>query len=67
MALIAIAHPKFRPWLDRGGAKGRTSSTPIRRSSPARKGRYPEELETYRKTKTGMDLFLRPIKMTRRA
>ncbi len=28
------------------------------------KGRYPEELATCRKTKTGLDLFLRPIKVS---
>ena len=27
-------------------------------------GRYPEELETCRKTKTGLELFLRPIKVS---
>ena len=27
-------------------------------------GRYPEELETRRKTKTGLELFLRPIKVS---
>jgi RimJ/RimL family protein N-acetyltransferase len=31
---------------------------------PGEKGRYPEELETFRKTRSGMDIFLRPIKMT---
>jgi len=63
LALIAVAHPKFRLWLVEEAKKaGFIYSDQM--IMPGEKGRYPEELETYRKTKTGMDLFLRPIKMT---
>ena len=63
LALISVAHPKFRLWLVEEAKKaGFIYSDQM--IMPGEKGRYPEELETYRKTKTGMDLFLRPIKMT---
>lgn len=63
MELIAIAHPKFRLWLVEEAKKAGFIYAD-QMIMPGEKGRYPEELETYRKTKTGMDLFLRPIKMT---
>jgi acyl-CoA hydrolase/GNAT superfamily N-acetyltransferase len=63
MALIAIAHPKFREWLVEEAKKAGFIYTD-QMIMPGEKGRYPEELETYRKTKSGMDIFLRPIKMT---
>ena len=63
MALIAVAHPKFRLWLVEEAKKAGFIYAD-QMIMPGEKGRYPEELETYRKTKSGMDLFLRPIKMT---
>jgi acyl-CoA hydrolase/GNAT superfamily N-acetyltransferase len=63
MALIAVAHPKFRLWLVEEAKKAGFIYAD-QMIMPGEKGRYPEELETYRKTKTGMDIFLRPIKMT---
>jgi acyl-CoA hydrolase/GNAT superfamily N-acetyltransferase len=63
MALIAIAHPKFREWLVEEAKKAGFIYAD-QMIMPGEKGRYPEELETYRKTKSGMDIFLRPIKMT---
>jgi acyl-CoA hydrolase/N-acetylglutamate synthase-like GNAT family acetyltransferase len=63
MALIAIAHPKFREWLVEEAKKAGFIYTD-QMIMPGEKGRYPEELETYRKTKSSMDIFLRPIKMT---
>ena len=54
MELIAIAHPKFRPWLIEE-AKKASFIYSDQAFIPGEKGRYPEELETYRKTKTGMD------------
>jgi acyl-CoA hydrolase/RimJ/RimL family protein N-acetyltransferase len=63
MALIAVAHPKFREWLVEE-AKKAGFVYPDQAIMPGEKGRYPEELETYRKTKTGMDLLLRPIKIS---
>ena len=63
MELIAVAHPKFRLWLVEEAKKAGFIYAD-QMIMPGEKGRYPEELETYRKTKTGMDIFLRPIKMT---
>jgi len=63
MALIAVAHPKFRGWLVAEAKKaGYIYADQV--ILPDEKGRYPEELEAYRTTKAGMDLFLRPIKIT---
>jgi acyl-CoA hydrolase/RimJ/RimL family protein N-acetyltransferase len=63
LALVSIAHPKFRPWL-LAEAKARhlvyadqiepEFSTPI----------YPERLERWVKLKDGTDVFIRPLKMT---
>ena len=63
MDLIAIAHPKFRPWLIEEAKKDGL----IYRDQafiPGKKGEYPEHLETYRTTKTGIKLFLRPVKIS---
>ncbi len=63
MSLISIAHPKFRQWLlDEAKQRGLVYSDQKMLSDE--RGRYPEELETYRKTRTGMDIFFRPIKFT---
>jgi acyl-CoA hydrolase/GNAT superfamily N-acetyltransferase len=63
MALISIAHPKFRPWLIEE-AKKKGLIYPDQAYIPGEKGRYPEALETFRTTKTGFQLFLRPVKIT---
>ncbi|HVO68320.1 MAG TPA: GNAT family N-acetyltransferase [Syntrophales bacterium] len=63
MALISIAHPKFRPWLIEE-AKKRGLIYQDQAYIPGERGRYPEDLETYRTTKTGFHLFLRPVKIT---
>ncbi len=63
MSLISIAHPKFRPWLIEE-AKKRGQIYEDQAFIPGEKGRYPEDLETYRTTKTGFQLFLRPVKIT---
>jgi len=63
MALISIAHPKFRPWLIEE-AKKRGIIYQDQAYIPGEKGRYPEDLETYRTTKTGFQIFLRPVKIT---
>ncbi|HPD05763.1 MAG TPA: GNAT family N-acetyltransferase, partial [Spirochaetota bacterium] len=63
MDLIAIAHPKFRPWLIEEAKKDGL----IYRDQafiPGKKGEYPEHLETFRTTKTGIKLFLRPAKIS---
>lgn len=63
MDLISIAHPKFRPWLI-DEAKKRRFIYPDQSFIPGRKGEYPEGLETYRTTKTGLRILLRPVKIT---
>jgi hypothetical protein len=63
MELIAIAHPKFRPWLIEE-AKKRNLIYRDQAFIPGKKGEYPAELETYRTTKTGEELFLRPVKIS---
>jgi acyl-CoA hydrolase/GNAT superfamily N-acetyltransferase len=63
MELIAIAHPKFRPWLIEEAKKLYL----IYRDQafiPGKKGEYPEELETYRTTKSGVEILLRPVKIS---
>ncbi len=63
MELIAIAHPKFRPMLieeaKRNGWIYRDQAF-----IPGERGIYPESLETYRATKTGLDVLFRPVKIS---
>ncbi len=63
MELIAIAHPKFRPWLIEEAKKAGLIYKD-QAFIPGERGRYPEELETYRTTKTGLNIFFRPIKIS---
>lgn len=63
MDLIAIAHPKFRPWLMETARK-RALIYKDQVFIPGEKGMYPEELEIYRTTGKGLNLFLRPAKIT---
>ncbi len=63
MDLIAIAHPKFRPWLV-AEARKRTLIYKDQVFIPGEKGMYPEELEAHRTTRKGLDVFLRPAKIT---
>jgi len=63
MELISIAHPKFRPWL----IEHAKSSSIIYKDQAflsGEKGEYPSNLETYRTTKTGLKLFIRPVKIS---
>jgi acyl-CoA hydrolase/GNAT superfamily N-acetyltransferase len=62
MDLIAIAHPNFRPWLIEE-AKRLGLIYHDQAFIPGEKGVYPEGLETYRTTETGLEIFLRPVKM----
>jgi acyl-CoA hydrolase/RimJ/RimL family protein N-acetyltransferase len=61
--LISIAHPRFRPWLieeaKRVGLIYRDQAF-----IPGKKGEYPEIFETYRTTRTGVKILLRPVKMS---
>jgi len=63
MELIAIAHPKFRPWLIEE-AKNLKLIYKDQAFIPGKAGEYPEELETYRTTKSGLEIFLRPVKIS---
>ncbi len=63
MALIAIAHPKFRPWLI-DEAKKRGLIFKDQAFIPGKQGEYPEDLETYITTKTGRQIFIRPVKIS---
>ncbi|MFX0201495.1 MAG: GNAT family N-acetyltransferase, partial [Candidatus Hodarchaeota archaeon] len=63
MELIAIAHPKFRPWLIQE-AKKLNLIFKDQAFIPGKRGEYPEALETYRTTKMGLEIFLRPVKIS---
>jgi acyl-CoA hydrolase/GNAT superfamily N-acetyltransferase len=60
MELIAIAHPKFRPWLIEEAKR----LSLIYRDQKYSPGEYPESLETFRTTRTGLEIFLRPVKIS---
>ncbi len=59
MDLIAIAHPKFRPWLV---SEARRLSL-IYRDQVYVSGEYPESSDACRITKTGQKIILRPVKI----
>lgn len=63
MALISIAHPKFRSWLVKE-AKRYCLIYEDQIINTGRSGNYPVELETYRTTSKGMELLLRPVKIS---
>lgn len=63
MELISIAHPKFRPTLIEE-AKKRGLIFRDQAFIPGKRGEYPEDLETYRTTKTNMQIFIRPVKIS---
>ncbi|MBI5606816.1 MAG: GNAT family N-acetyltransferase [Deltaproteobacteria bacterium] len=63
MALISIAHPDFRPWLIE---KAKEANLIYRDQAfiPGKRGEYPEYLESMRTTANGLQLFLRPVKIS---
>lgn len=63
MELIAIAHPQFRPWLI-DEAKKQHLIYQDQAFIPGAKGEYPEALEAYRTTESGLEILLRPVKIT---
>ncbi len=63
MELIAIAHPKFRAWLIEE-AKKLNLIYSDQKIITGKGGEYPEDLETYKTTKTGLEVFLRPVKIS---
>lgn len=60
MDLIAIAHPDFRPRL----VDEARSMFLIYRDQEFVPGVYPDGLETHRITKTGLEILLRPVKIS---
>jgi len=63
MALIQIAHPKFRPWLF-GEAKSRKLIYADQIEWPMKLPTYPLELERWIETKDKTKVFLRPLRLT---
>jgi acyl-CoA hydrolase/GNAT superfamily N-acetyltransferase len=63
MELISIAHPKFRRDLIQE-AKAQNLIYKDQAFIPGKAGEYPKEMETYRTTKTGLEVLLRPVKMS---
>ncbi len=63
MALIAIAHPDFQPWLLEEAKKAHLIYED-QAFMPGTRGIYPEHLETFRTTRKGLRIFLRPVKIT---
>jgi acyl-CoA hydrolase/GNAT superfamily N-acetyltransferase len=63
IALIQIAHPKFRPWL-LSEAKSRHLVYRDQIELPVSTPIYPEELERWVDLRDGSRLFLRPLKLT---
>jgi acyl-CoA hydrolase/GNAT superfamily N-acetyltransferase len=63
MALISIAHPKFRPWLlDEAKKLGLVLQTQA--LVAGKSGIYPEHLETEMTAKNGEAVLLRPVKIS---
>jgi acyl-CoA hydrolase/GNAT superfamily N-acetyltransferase len=63
MALIAIANPRFQPWLIE---EARKQSLIFKDQAfiGGKGGEYPEELETTRITKSGQKILLRPVRIS---
>ncbi len=63
MELIAIAHPKFRPMLIEA-AKKLNLIYQDQAFIPGKRGEYPADMETYRTAKSGLEILLRPVKIS---
>ncbi len=63
MDLIAIAHPKFRPWLIEE-AKRDNLIYKDQAFIPGKAGEYPEDLENFRRTQKDVEVLLRPAKIS---
>ncbi|MBP6875737.1 MAG: GNAT family N-acetyltransferase [Candidatus Eisenbacteria bacterium] len=63
MDLIAIAHPKFRPWLIEEARRLKLIYAD-QGFVPGAAGEYPEHLEIRRTTKGGAEILLRPVKIS---
>ena len=62
MDIISIAHPKFRAELI-GRAKELNLIYKDQAYIPGKRGEYPEHLETYRESSTGLILHFRPVRI----
>jgi len=63
MDLIAIAHPRFRPSLIQE-AKALNLIYKDQAFVSGKRGEYPEALETHRTTRDGLEILLRPVKIS---
>jgi acyl-CoA hydrolase/GNAT superfamily N-acetyltransferase len=63
MDIIAIAHPDFRQWLI-GEAKEQGLIYRDQVFIPGKRGEYPEYLEMYRNTRSGLNILLRAVKIS---
>jgi acyl-CoA hydrolase/GNAT superfamily N-acetyltransferase len=63
MDLIAIAHPKFRPSLIEE-AKKNGFIYKDQAFIPVNKGEYTEEMESYKTTRAGEHILMRPVKIS---
>ncbi len=63
MELAAIAHPRHRSWLI-SEAKKRSMVYKDQAFIAGKRGEYPEELEVYRTTRSGLDILIRPVKIS---
>jgi acyl-CoA hydrolase/GNAT superfamily N-acetyltransferase len=63
MDLISIAHPQFRPWLIEE-ARRHHLIYHDQEFMTGKGGEYPEHLETRKATKTGLPIFLRPVRIS---
>ncbi|MBN2422862.1 GNAT family N-acetyltransferase [Candidatus Woesearchaeota archaeon] len=63
MELIGIAHPDFRSWLIKE-AKKQNYIYKDQAFIPGKEGEYPEDLEKIKVTRTGIELLLRPVKIS---
>jgi len=63
MALIAIAHPKFQPWLI---SEAKKFGLIYRDQAfiPGKKGEYPEHIETFRTLRDGITVQMRPVRIS---
>lgn len=62
MSLISIAHPHFRAWLIEEARRSNLIYSD-QAFIPGKGGEYPEPLETYRTTSSGLELLIRPVKL----
>lgn len=63
MELIAIAHPRFKPWLVEE-AKKLSLIFKDQAIIAGLKGEYPEDLEVHRTTRSGLKVLLRPVRIS---